>query len=199
MLKINYSKININIISFFISIIIFILIIKSLKCLSLLSNTPISNNNEKQDFIESNISQDIELEQIHNWQIQIEKLNLQTAIKEGVAEEVIKENVGHYTTSSLLYGNVALKAYNTGENKKHFANLKQLEIGDEIKYILNNDIFIYIVKENVIIDENEEEQYILKENKVDILTLVTYIKDMPSKRRCVIAEKTRKEINEEKS
>ena len=194
MIKFNYSKRNINIISFFISIIIFLVIIFNLKILSL-KNNPKSKN-------ESNIVEiskkeeenvDISLEDIKEWKIEIEKLNLVTDIKEGTSDEIIKESVGHFTTSNLLCGNIALKAYNTGSYKNHFANLKELEIGDEIKYSINGIVNNYEVVSNLIIDNESEEKYTSKtinnSNEKDKLILITYIKDMEEKRRCVIAEK----------
>ena len=186
-----------NIISFFISLIIFIIIIFFLKRLSLISNQKIPNNNlQVENTVCNTTKKDIQLEDIKIWQISIEKLNMQAEIKEGVSEDIIKENVGHFTTSSLLYGNVSLKAYNTGKNKNHFANLKELEIGDEIKYILNDDKYIYQVKQNIIIEENDENEYTSKNAEKNKITLITYIKDMPNKRRCVIAENVREDIVE---
>lgn len=190
MIKINYSKRNIHIISFFISLIIFLLIVYSLKFLSLkFKQNPKQNLIETTNNVNNIGNEDISLQEIQKWQIEIEKLNLVAEIKEGISEEVIKENVGHFTTSSLLYGNIILKAYNTGEYKNYFANLKELEQGDEVKYIINNTENIYKVVSNIIIDN--EEEYVSEKiaNSKNTLTLITYIKDMPDKRRCVITEK----------
>lgn len=194
MIKINYSKRNINIISFFISLIIFLLLIFNLKYLSLKYNQKAQNKPnivESLENKEENI--DICLEEIKEWQIEIEKLNLIAQIREGTSEEIIKESVGHFTTSNLLYGNIALKAYNIGPYKNYFANLKELEIGDEIEYKINNMINGYEVVANLIIDKESEGEYISKNinnsNEKDRLILITYIKDMEENRRCVVAEK----------
>ena len=194
MIKINYSKRNINIISFFISLIIFLLLIFNLKYLSLKYNQKAQNKPnivESLENKEENI--DICLEEIKEWQIEIEKLNLIAQIREGTSEEIIKESVGHFTTSNLLYGNIALKAYNIGAYKNYFANLKELEIGDEIEYKINNMINGYEVVANLIIDKESEGEYISKNinnsNEKDRLILITYIKDMEENRRCVVAEK----------
>ena len=160
---INCNKRNVNIISFCISLIIFsiiiyflnLIILKTSKESNVLYNNKILSINEISD--KNNISnEDISLENIKKWKIIIEKLNLEANIKEGEEENNIKENVGHYKESNYLKGNVSLKAYNTGENKNYFANLKELKIDDEIKYIINEKEYIYKVKENIIIDNEYE-------------------------------------------
>lgn len=191
---INYNKKNINIISFFISLIIFSIIIYFLNIIfpqknkesKILYNNKILHINDTNDG-NNIINEDISLENINKWKIIIEKINLETYIKEGTDENTIKDNVGHYIESNYLIGNVSLKAYNTGENKNYFANLKELKIDDEIKYIINGEEYKYKVKENIIIDN--EYEYIKKQYNKDILTLITYIKDINNKRRCVIAER----------
>lgn len=192
---INCNKRNVNIISFCISLIIFsiiiyflnLIILKTSKESNVLYNNKILSINEISD--KNNISnEDISLENIKKWKIIIEKLNLEANIKEGEEENNIKENVGHYKESNYLKGNVSLKAYNTGENKNYFANLKELKIDDEIKYIINEKEYIYKVKENIIIDN--EYEYAKKQYNEDKLTLITYIKDIDNKKRCVIAEKS---------
>lgn len=191
----NCNKRNVNIISFCISLIIFsiiiyflnLIILKTSKESNVLYNNKILSINEISD--KNNISnEDISLENIKKWKIIIEKLNLEANIKEGEEENNIKENVGHYKESNYLKGNVSLKAYNTGENKNYFANLKELKIDDEIKYIINEKEYIYKVKENIIIDN--EYEYAKKQYNENKLTLITYIKDIDNKKRCVIAEKS---------
>ena len=208
-MKINFSKKNINIISFFISILIFITIIFSLN-LFIKKSSQISysfknqqQNNLKSNLLENSINQDINVEKIFNWKIEIEKLNINANIKNGIEENIIKNYVGHYTNSNIMYGIIALKAYNTGKEINYFANLKELKINDEIKYIVNDYEDIYKVISNKIIDgkdlKNSKDEYdnilnsTLKEDNIqiqsnNILLLITYVKDMPNKYRCVIAK-----------
>ena len=189
----NYNRKNVNLISLFISLSIFLIIIYSLNGLKKfkINQSKISNqsNSIKENF---EVKHDIKIEEIYNWKIIIENLNLEANIKEGTIDEIIKENVGHYIESNKLYGNIALKAYNTGDNKNYFANLKELEIGDEIKYIVNDIETVFKVELNLII-ENEEE-YVEKQYKEDTITLITYIKDLENKKRCVIAVKKDSQI-----
>ena len=208
-MKINYNKKNINIISFFVSIILFLIILLILNLFTSKSS-PIfySYQNQEQNSLqvaqnENNNIKDISINEITNWKIEIEKLNLNADIKEGTSKEIIKNNVGHYIDSTVFYDIIALKAYNTGENNNYFANLKELQIDDKIKYTVNNLQSTYKVISNKIIDmnnvkENSKEEYskiydlVKEENNIsqnDILILITYVKDMPNKYRCVVAKK----------
>ena len=234
-MKINLNKKNLNIISFLISLIIFSIILAIIYIISnqkinknysyelpkkekteSISSNNFENNSNVNELVKNN-EKNISVNEITNWQIEIEKLNLKTNITEGISDEVLQNSVGHYVSSNILNGIIALKAYNTGEKNNYFANLKELQIGDEIKYIVNNNQKIYKVVSNKIIDcdegsdeENEfkqifkalntlnssenkkEEQDSVQNNnlnKNDILILITYVKDLPNNLRCVIAEK----------
>lgn len=186
---INYSKKNINIISFFISLIVFLSIVFSIKIINFNQNNnfEISKNEDVLNYIKNEpIINDINIEEVTKWIIIIDKLNLKAQIKDGIEENVIKDYVGHYKKSNVLYGNVSLKAHNIGENKNYFANIKELEIGDKIRYIVNENEIFYKVISNIIIDD--EEEYAMKKYDKNTITLITYIKDLDDKKRCVIAE-----------
>ena len=234
-MKINLNKKNLNIISFLISLIIFSIILANIYIISnqkinknysyelpkkekteSISSNNFENNSNVNELVKNN-EKNISVNEIKNWQIEIEKLNLKTNIAEGINDEVLQNSVGHYVSSNILNGIIALKAYNTGEKNNYFANLKELQIGDEIKYIVNNNQKIYKVVSNKIIDCDEgsdeknefkqifealntlnsnenrkEEQDSVQNNKLnknDILILITYVKDLPNNLRCVIAEK----------
>ena len=206
-MKINYNNKNVNIISFFVSVIIFLIILLILNLLKS-SSSRISYSFQNQEIIQTNLNKnitnqiDISINEISNWKIEIEKLNLNAEIREGTSKEIIKNNIGHYTNSNILCGIIALKAYNIGEKNNYFANLKELQIDDEINYTVNEVEIIYKVISNKIIENNALEdnqkeynqiyEYIQSQNnlsKKDILILITYVKDMPNKFRCVIAEK----------
>ena len=76
---------------------------------------------------ESNINEDI-------WQIEIPKISLIAPIEEGTSQEVMLEYVGHFENTQILEGNIGLAAHNRGYPINYFAELKKLEIGDEIIY-----------------------------------------------------------------
>ena len=175
-----------------------------------------SENKQNINGMVANNENDISINEITNWQIEIEKLNLKTNIAEGANDEVIQNNVGHYTSSNILNGIIALKAYNSGQRNNYFANLKELQVGDEIKYIVNDKQKTYKVVSNKIIECNEELDETNEFTKIcsyindlkinnskgnvtiaqdntsslnDILILITYVKDLPNNLRCVVAEK----------
>ena len=225
-MKINFNRKNINFISFFVFFLIFIVIIFILNLIktsqnniqySLKDNTNIYQNENNKTNLDENTyldlqqaNLDISLSEVSNWKIEIEKLNILADIKDGTSTNILEKSVGHYTNTNILNGKIALKAYNTGHNNNYFANLKELEIGDEIKYMVNENEKIFKVVSNKIINSakqveekeeleginkeineeikqsDNEEEYNLEKN--DILILITYVKDMPNKFRCVIAE-----------
>ena len=180
--------------------------------LPIASTNIVSANEQNLDQTNSNKLADLPVAQVTNWQIEIEKLNLTTNIAEGTSSDVISNKVGHYTNSNILSGIIALKAYNIGESNNFFANLKELQVGDEIKYIVNENQSTYKVTSNKIIEcseslsevdeftqilnnikgnsiDNEDTKTENDQSKNDILILITYVKDMPNNLRCVVAEK----------
>ena len=180
--------------------------------LPIASTNIVSANEQNLDQTNSNKLADLPVAQVTNWQIEIEKLNLTTNIAEGTSSDVISNKVGHYTNSNILSGIIALKAYNIGEGNNYFANLKELQIGDEIKYTVNENQSTYKVTLNKIIEcseslsevdeftqilnnikgnsiDNEDTKTENDQSKNDILILITYVKDLPNNFRCVIAEK----------
>lgn len=203
MIHINYNKRNVNIISFIISIITFIIIILILDNLSqrqlnqfsyvnIISEKEIQKEEVEKDNLENKrqkINQDIKLEEIYKWNIEIEKLNINATIQEGTTFEVLNQSVGHVEESNILNGIVALKAYNIGKGINYFANLKELIIGDEIKYEVNEEKRTYKVEENIILDKEKIKDKIQKiEKENNFLVLITYVKDMENKNRLVIAK-----------
>ena len=180
--------------------------------LPIASTNIVSANEQNLDQTNSNKLADLPVAQVTNWQIEIEKLNLTTNIAEGTSSDVISNKVGHYTNSNILSGIIALKAYNIGVGNNYFANLKELQIGDEIKYTVNENQSTYKVTSNKIIEcseslsevdeftqilnnikgnsiDNEDTKTENDQSKNDILILITYVKDMPNNLRCVVAEK----------
>lgn len=203
MIHINYNKRNVNIISFIISIITFIIIILILDNLSqrqlnqfsyvnIISEKEIQKEEVEKDNLENKrqkINQDIKLEEIYKWNIEIEKLNINATIQEGTTFEVLNQSVGHVEESNILNGIVALKAYNIGKGINYFANLKELIIGDEIKYEVNEEKRTYKVEENIILNKEKIKDKIQKiEKENNFLVLITYVKDMENKNRLVIAK-----------
>ena len=68
------------------------------------------------------------------WEIEIPKINLKASINYGTSQEVMSKFVGHFDTTKLWNGNIGLAAHNRGYPVNYFGRLKELQIGDEIKY-----------------------------------------------------------------
>ena len=71
----------------------------------------------------------------------------------------------------------------------YFEKLKDLEIGDEVIYTVNNLKKIYKISSKNIIKDTDVK--VLEKTDENILTLITCVENEPSLRRCLIA----KEIN----
>lgn len=65
----------------------------------------------------------------------------------------------------------------------YFAKLKELEIGDEIIYKVNNKTRKYIVQVATIIEESDWSY--LQNSKDNRITLITCVANEPTKRLCV--------------
>lgn len=92
---------------------------------------------------------------------------------------------GHFETTKLWNGNVALASHNEGSYAHYFERIKELKNGEEIIYITNMGERRYSVYENKIIKETNVE--ILGDTKENIITLVTCVTKKKEYRQCIIA------------
>lgn len=193
----NFSHKNIILISFIISILIFIffdqIFFKN-------QNKFFENSLEK--IIPDNI--EIELrtpnntvaisEQYQNnidtkkiWQIEIPKINLVAPIAEGTSANIMNEYVGHFEETPKNKGNIGLAAHNRGYKVNYFQDLKLLQKGDLIIYTYNGEISKYSVNELGIIKDTDWSK--LESSSQDKLTLITCLEDEPEYRRYIQALK----------
>lgn len=185
---INFNKRNVNILSFLVSSIIFICIVLPLNYSEKYSDSNIVENNLFNK-LEEQTSGEIELNEIKKWNLEIKSLSIKGPISEMEQDEPEEAYIGHFKQTSILGNNVALIAYNFGKSTNYFANLKELKIGDEIIYTVNDTVKKYKVLSNQII-EKENLNYILDENNSgeDTLKLFTYVKDLDTKLRYICAK-----------
>jgi len=116
----------------------------------------------------------------------IPKILLEKApIKEGVELDVLSQAIGHFPSTSLLSGNIGLASHNGGEKAPYFENLYKLKKGDEIYYESIYGTIKYIVQTSVVIDETDFSY--LEETDDNRLTLITCVRNKPTKRLCVQA------------
>ena len=121
----------------------------------------------------------------NKWRIIIPKINLDAPILEGTEKEVLRRGVGHFKQTETWNGNVALAAHNRGYKYNFFQEIRNLEIGDTIKYQTKQGVRNYEVAKNTIIKETDLS--CLERTKENKLTLITCEKDMPEYRRCIEA------------
>ncbi len=114
--------------------------------------------------------------------IEIEKINYEGLIYESTSMDVLDKGIGHFESSSLFEGNVCLAGHNYYYIWK---NLHTLEKGDTVKYtcILGQKTYsVCDVKEI-----NDNDISVLDNTQNNMITLITCIKNTPSKRLCVQA------------
>ena len=100
-----------------------------------------------------------------------------------------EEYIGHFKNTSILGNNVALIAYNFGTSTNYFANLKELKVGDEIIYTVNDIVKKYKVFSNQIIEKESLNSILFENNQNDAtLKLFTYVKDLDTKLRYICAK-----------
>lgn len=193
----NFSHKNILLISFIISILIFIFF-----------NQIFFKNQNKffENSLEKIIPDNIEIElktpnntvviseQYQNnidtqkiWQIEIPKINLVAPIAEGTSANIMNEYVGHFEETPKNKGNIVLAAHNRGYKVNYFQDLKLLQKGDLIIYTYNGEISKYSVNELGIIKDTDWSK--LESSSQDKLTLITCLEDEPEYRRYIQALK----------
>ena len=139
------------------------------------------NNNEKSL---CNINEKILFES-DSWRLEIPKINLSASINSGTSEEVMNKYIGHFDNTSLWNGNVGLAAHNRGYPVNYFGRLKELQIGDEIKYTTVYGTKTYKVTTSTIIKDTDWTY--LEKTKDNRITLITCVENQPKYRRCIQA------------
>lgn len=195
----NFSHKNILLISFIISILIFIFIFFN-QIFFKNQNKFFENSLEK--IIPDNIEIELKTpnstvaisEQYQNnidtqkiWQIEIPKINLVAPIAEGTSTNIMNEYVGHFEETPKNKGNIGLAAHNRGYKINYFRDLKLLQKGDLIIYTYNGEISKYSVNELGIIKDTDWSK--LESSSQDKLTLITCLEDEPEYRRYIQAVK----------
>lgn len=193
----NFSHKNILLISFIISILIFIFFNQIF-----FKNPNKFFENSLEKIIPDNIEIELKTpnstvaisEQYQNnidtqkiWQIEIPKINLVAPIAEGTSTNIMNEYVGHFEETPKNKGNIGLAAHNRGYKINYFRDLKLLQKGDLIIYTYNGEISKYSVNELGIIKDTDWSK--LESSSQDKLTLITCLEDEPEYRRYIQAVK----------
>lgn len=196
---IKYTCKYINLLSLFISIMIF----------SIINFTIFNFNINKADYnvsfsgqnlneipnkvenvnLENNIVEKVVSNQVDNtneWSLEIPIISLKANISEGTTKEVMDTYIGHFEESPRDSGNICLAAHNRGYENNYFANLKKLKKGDEIIYRYKNVEKRYIVQKHEIIKDTDWTN--LENTEENMITLITCVENEPEFRRCIQAE-----------
>ena len=148
------------------------------------NNIPEENNQEANESIISAENKDTN-ENFEKWKIEIPAISLIANISEGTDELTLDKFVGHFEITQKTEGNVGLAAHNRGYPVNYFANLKDLEGGEEIIYTCGEFTKTYIVTKNIKISDIDWSY--LENSNENKLTLITCIANEPAYRRCVQA------------
>ncbi len=116
--------------------------------------------------------------------IKIDKIGLYQVVADGHSLDVLKTDLGHVDSTAYADGNVGILGHNSG-NAGYFKRLTELKLGDEIEYFTTKGVKKYRVSEIVQIDDTDWSK--LANTEDNRITLITCVKNVPSKRLCVQA------------
>ncbi len=116
--------------------------------------------------------------------LSIPSIGLQVAIYEGTDDTALSKGAGHFSSTSIWDGNVALAGHNRGVTN-HFGEIHTLDTGDTIKLYTTLGTRVYEVYSVRMISATDVS--VLKPSSENIITLVTCVMDNPEYRWCVQA------------
>lgn len=201
-----YTALYINIISLFISIVIFCLLnffISNWETLTENSNFKagfevIGENQETTNVsFSSDQSEDESKDKVNcektneenimsEWYLEIPSINLKANISEGTSKAVMDDYIGHFEDTPKLNGNIGLAAHNRGYKNNYFSDIKILNEGEIIYYYYKGKSKKYEVKDNFIISDTDWTS--LENTEENMITLITCVENEPNYRRCVQAK-----------
>lgn len=114
--------------------------------------------------------------------IKIDKIGFEGLVYEGTSLDILAKGVGHFSSSPLTSGNICFAAHNTS---KYWKDLHTLTRNDTITYtnlLGTKNYSVFNIKQIEETDLN-----CLQNTQDNILTLITCVKNNPSKRLCVQA------------
>ena len=134
---INYTMKNINVISFFISLIVFIIINFLFFSNGSKSSSAVSELPKEEITLKEKIECDDNLndQAKKEWTIEIPQIELKAEISEGTNTETLNQYVGHFEETAKIDGNVGLAAHNRGYPVNYFAKVKYFRLYLRLKYL----------------------------------------------------------------
>ena len=114
--------------------------------------------------------------------ISIGRVGLYAKVYEGTTSTSMAKGAGHYVGSGCWTGNVALFGHNRGSGVDHFAELKDVKVGDIVTYRTNQGTRTYEVR--TVTNISSTDYSYLNEMGDNRITLITCVKNQPSLRLC---------------
>lgn len=117
--------------------------------------------------------------------LKIPAIGVNVKVYDGETLANMKKGAGHFSSTSVWDGNVAMAAHNRGTNS-YFGKIHTLENGDKITYSTKLGTRTYQVYSVFRISETDSS--CLNPTSDNILTLTTCVRDVPELRWCVRAK-----------
>ena len=114
--------------------------------------------------------------------LEIPAIGLTAKIVQGTDSAALKQGVGHFTSSSIWDGNVALAAHNRGTNAI-FGKIHTLENGNQITLTTREGTRTYSVTSVMKVDETDNSM--LEATGDNCITLFTCVRDEREYRWCI--------------
>lgn len=120
----------------------------------------------------------------HLGTLKIPALDLTVKIYQGTDSAALKKGAGHFTSTSIWDGNVALAAHNRGVTN-HFGKIHTLDLGDTVKLTAKLGTRTYeVISVSKI---NSSDTSVLNASGENLITLITCVRNEPDYRWCVVA------------
>lgn len=116
--------------------------------------------------------------------LKIPEIDLNVRIYQGTSDTTLKKGVGHFTSTSIWNGNVALAAHNRGTNN-YFGKIHTLEMGERIILTTKEGTRTYSVTSVMKIDETDNSM--LAVTSENCITLFTCVRNERDYRWCIRA------------
>ena len=116
--------------------------------------------------------------------LKIPTLGLSVKVYRGTDSDALRKGAGHFASTSIWDGNVAIAGHNRGVNN-HFGKIHTLDIGDTIKLTTKLGTRTYEVY--AVYKVSVDDMSVLNDSTENIITLVTCVMNQPDYRWCVQA------------
>ena len=116
--------------------------------------------------------------------LKIPTLGLSVKVYQGTDGDALRKGAGHFASTSIWDGNVAIVGHNRGVNN-HFGKIHTLDIGDTIKLTTKLGTRVYEVY--AVHKVSVDDMSVLNDSSENIITLVTCVMNQPDYRWCVQA------------